>query len=1217
MLLMAIFAPWAVGQTREIVYQKVTETQTDWSGNYLLVYTSSSRAATASISYNMLNSTNVTISNSEIANIGSATIITLEDKGNNKYAIKIGDSYLKRTKATETKLTLASSYDDSDLYRWTLSYSNGIVIKSASTNQSAYFYFHTSYNQFGLQSSSSTVDLYKEATGSDYPAPLNLGYTVESHQATLTWESPSENLTGYAYQYKKSSEESWSELVQVESNVLSCTIGNLDASTSYDFKVKAIYENDPEVNFAEITFTTNVACPVPTGLTCTGYTATTATLEWTSTGAESYEIYLTTDETDVPTPNNTTDITSNTNSKTIENLTAETPYYAYVRGNCGSTDGKSDWSAVCSFTPSAAQNYTANDGTNTNSYIPFYGTWGDTKGTEGQYIIPSSALTPMVYGQITQIVLYGDPNKSYGATFNVRLAEVSQTTFTSSLYSGDMTTVFSGSLSTDANGLLVIPFTTNFTYNGGNLLVDFYVSESGSGYPSCSWKGVNTSTNTAFIHYSSSNLAQTFLPKTTFTYIPGTEPDCYAPKDLQADNITASSADLSWTKSNNTSTCKIQYRAVGASEWVEKNDITEPYTSYTLSGLNANTTYEYQVMGVCNGEDTGWSSSYFFTTDCGAYNLPYSYGFESDADMSCWKMESCTSGTGRTQNSGINNSYGFKFNYNTNPPQFLISPELSGGDQYGVKVEFSYKAGGYYEESFMVGYSTSTNAVSSFENNWDDEITYSSSSWATYSHVFPAGTKYVAIKYTANDKSALNVDNISFTVPENTFTIEGNWNFASNWLYGTLPTDADDVVINAACTIPANCIAEANSITFGTNGSLTIADGGQLFTNNAVQATVQKYIKGRNNGGGWNFVASPICFEANPSTVGMLTGDYDLYRFNPLVEPDDQGKIYEWENYKVHTNDFSLYNGHGYLYANLNDVNLVFAGMVNNPDAVSSYEYEDEAPSNFREWHLVGNPYMYAAYPNTSYYVVSGSTIAEPETSGAVAPCEGIMIQGTDGLVNFTRTPANKAQPSNLKVTLAQQVAYRGTVSSAKLDKAIISFNEGSQLSKFYFGENKANIYIPQGNEKYAIVYSEGMGEMPLNFRANENGNYTLSFSSENTEFSYLHLIDNMTGNDVDLLQTPSYSFNATSTDYESRFKLVFATGAADGSETFAFFSNGSFVINNEGNATLQVIDITGRILSSKTINGCANVNVNAAPGVYMLRLVNGANVKVQKVVVK
>ena len=117
-------------------------------------------------------------------------------------------------------------------------------------------------------------------------------------------------------------------------------------------------------------------------------------------------------------------------------------------------------------------------------------------------------------------------------------------------------------------------------------------------------------------------------------------------------------------------------------------------------------------------------------------------------------------------------------------------------------------------------------------------------------------------------------------------------------------------------------------------------------------------------------------------------------------------------------------------------------------------------------------------------------------------------------------------------------------------------------------------------------------------------------------ELEYLHLIDNMTGSDVDLLSTPSYSFEAKSTDYANRFKLVFATGNAS-DDNFAFFSNGSFVINNESNATVQVIDVTGRILSSETITGSANVNVNAAPGVYMLRLVNGDNVKVQKVVVR
>lgn len=75
-------------------------------------------------------------------------------------------------------------------------------------------------------------------------------------------------------------------------------------------------------------------------------------------------------------------------------------------------------------------------------------------------------------------------------------------------------------------------------------------------------------------------------------------------------------------------------------------------------------------------------------------------------------------------------------------------------------------------------------------------------------------------------------------------------------------------------------------------------------------------------------------------------------------------------------------------------------------------------------------------------------------------------------------------------------------------------------------------------------------------------------------------------------------------------------------SGTFAFYSNGSWIINNPStgsgaDATLQVIDITGRILKSESINGCASINVNAASGIYMLRLINGDDVKVQKIVVE
>jgi hypothetical protein len=44
---------------------------------------------------------------------------------------------------------------------------------------------------------------------------------------------------------------------------------------------------------------------------------------------------------------------------------------------------------------------------------------------------------------------------------------------------------------------------------------------------------------------------------------------------------------------------------------------------------------------------------------------------------------------------------------------------------------------------------------------------------------------------------------------------------------------------------------------------------------------------------------------------------------------------------------------------------------------------------------------------------------------------------------------------------------------------------------------------------------------------------------------------------------------------------------------------------------------MNGRILKSESINGCTNLNINATQGIYMLRLVNGDNVKVQKVMVR
>jgi hypothetical protein len=219
-----------------------------------------------------------------------------------------------------------------------------------------------------------------------------------------------------------------------------------------------------------------------------------------------------------------------------------------------------------------------------------------------------------------------------------------------------------------------------------------------------------------------------------------------------------------------------------------------------------------------------------------------------------------------------------------------------------------------------------------------------------------------------------------------------------------------------------------------------------------------------------------------------------------------------------------------------------------------------------------------------------------------------VLAEGEGENVTFTPADDSKATPS-LNLNLVQG---RGLV-----DRAVIRFTEGRMLPKFQMNPNHTKVYIPQEGNDYAVVRAGEMGEMPVNYKAEKNGSYTLSFTAEEVSFGYLHLIDNMTGIETDLLANPSYTFDALTTDYESRFKLVFATGNSSNEDNFAYYSNGNWVINNEGRATLQVVDVNGRILKSESINGCANINVNAAAGIYMIRLVNGDNVKVQKVVVK
>lgn len=103
---------------------------------------------------------------------------------------------------------------------------------------------------------------------------------------------------------------------------------------------------------------------------------------------------------------------------------------------------------------------------------------------------------------------------------------------------------------------------------------------------------------------------------------------CTQPTTLTAVNITSSSADLSWTVGDVTSTAwNIEWGATGFTQSLGTMvmGVSNPHT---LTGLSANTTYDYYVQEDCGGSTSAFSGPFTFTTSCSVFNAPFTESFD-------------------------------------------------------------------------------------------------------------------------------------------------------------------------------------------------------------------------------------------------------------------------------------------------------------------------------------------------------------------------------------------------------------------------------------------------------------------------------------------------------------------------------------------------------------------------------------------------------------
>ena len=326
----------------------------------------------------------------------------------------------------------------------------------------------------------------------------------------------------------------------------------------------------------------------------------------------------------------------------------------------------------------------------------------------------------------------------------------------------------------------------------------------------------------------------------------------------------------------------------------------------------------------------------------------------------------------------------------------------------------------YWYETFCVGYSTTTNDVTAF--TWGDVISAYEHDWKLYSDVFPAGTKYVAIKHISDDAYYLYVDDFSFQ-PVFTKTIVGvgeeNWDGGKGGYY-----------------LIASPLAAA------------------------VDPTTVSMIT-----------------DSLGNTATTSTGTYDLYSF-------DQAQELEWQNYR--TSNFNLENGQGYLYASKGGTPLTFIGEPYDGTGVVTLEKVDEAVgpgwnlvgNPFGKDAYITKPFY--TLENSDTYTLNTAGTAIHPMQGL------FVVAGSDGeeLTFSTEAPVFNNGKLSMNVSkVGTHGVSTGSTTSNVVDRAIISFTEGQQQPKLQFRNGSTKVYLPKDGKEYAIVSTEAMAPCPSTSR--------------------------------------------------------------------------------------------------------------------------------------
>ena len=725
-----------------------------------------------------------------------------------------------------------------------------------------------------------------------------------------------------------------------------------------------------------------------------------ATLSWSAPSVSmGYMLYLN---------NDNTWYFSNTNSYTFTGLNPNTSYSGYVYNTC---DG-SDTSEAVPFSFRTACGMTV---------LPLTEGFEDGALPQCWYITESSGSSPSVYGSSAHSGSFCMSMYSYSQPLSITTPliytdlNLLQLKFwarkSSSYYGSSIAIGYTTSLDSIANATYVDTVALGDSYT--EYLYQFEHAPASHGY--IIFRKVSYSSDYGSVYIDDIELG--YAP--TCLSMPGT------PAVVALDSTNAT---LRWTAASSGSYYALYLEQ--DSSWHTAVD-----TTYTFTGLNANTYYNGLLYNICAGGDTSNCTYFSFRTNCGTTVLPLVEDFDSYGGEfpSCWRITEMSSTYPSISTSAGHSGYSvYIYAYTSGVNCSFASPRI---EQPINTIETKFWGRGtstsYYTHTVMVGYVTNRDSVAT-STVWVDTMTMTES-WQEYTVSFAGlttnDTGYIVYRRLGGNYGYTYLDDITIrsvgncAIPQNfhtTGTASGQMSLAwtdslgSSWqiVYGPEGMDPDTAMSNTMTvfTDTATVTGLDNNVTYDFYVR-SLCGGENSYWQGPISARPNLYVMNANHTDTVYMCGGSICDD------GGLNGNYSYSQNSYLV-------VYSTDNTQgvVISGSYNTYSSTSSMYGEL----TIYEGVGTNGRVLGTFYGTDTLRVVSTEGPVTIKFYSdgYSDYYSASGYLLNVS--CEPLAS-CNAPYDVTVsdVAGASAVVNWDYGTAST--PQSFTITVLDTAANTST----------------------------------------------------------------------------------------------------------------------------------------------------------------------------------------------